>query len=93
MALGAAPGEKGCGCVAAFPQAVPRTSRRESLWESLGDLLIPGGLALLAFPAAEADRFDRRKPPGFTRLGDLKHRAAGPGFRALAYRRAGRLNP
>jgi hypothetical protein len=85
-ALGAAPGEAGpCGCIAAFPQAVPQTNRQDSLWETLGDLLLPGGLALLALPAAEAERLDRRKPPGFTRLGDLKRR----GFRALAYRRAG----
>jgi hypothetical protein len=85
-ALGAAPGEAGrCGCIAAFPQAVPQTSRLDSLWEALRDLLLPGGLALLALPAAEAERLDRRKPPGFTRLGDLKRR----GFRALAYRRAG----
>jgi hypothetical protein len=93
-ALGAEHREKTpgrCGCAAVFPQAVPQTSRRESLWESLGDLLIPGGLALLALPAAEADRFDKRKPPGFTRLGNLKHRAAGQasGFRAMAYRREG----
>jgi hypothetical protein len=80
------PGEAGiCGCIAAFPQAVPQTSRQDSLWEALGDLLLPGGLALVALPAAEAERLDRRKPPGFTRLGDLKRR----GFRALAYRRAG----
>jgi hypothetical protein len=76
------PGAGLCGCVVAFPQAVPRTSRQDSLWEALGGLLLPGGLALIALPAAEADRLDRRKPSGFTRLGDLKRQ----GFRALAYR-------
>jgi hypothetical protein len=81
----AALGAGGFGCIAAFPQAVPQTNRQDSLWEALGGLLLPGGLALAALPAAEAERLDRRKPPGFTRLGDLKRR----GFRALAYRWTG----
>jgi hypothetical protein len=78
-----------CGFIAAFPQAVPRTSRQADLWEALSALLLPGGLALFGLPAAEAERLDKRKPPGFARLGDLKRR----GFRALAYRRAGREAP
>jgi hypothetical protein len=84
-ALGESAGQGRCGFIAAFPQAVPRTSRQASLWEALSALLLPGGLALFGLPAAEAERLDKRKPPGFSRLGDLKRR----GFRALAYRRSG----
>jgi SAM-dependent methyltransferase len=66
--------------IAAFPVLIPGTVPYDRIWEGLGRLLLPGGIALAAFPAAEADRFIKRKPPGFTRLGDLKRR----GFRALA---------
>jgi hypothetical protein len=66
--------------IAAFPEAVPRTDRRAALWEGLAAFLAPGGLAIVSFSSSEADRFDRKKPPGFRRLGDLKRK----GFRALA---------
>jgi hypothetical protein len=86
-------GEQRCAFIAAFPPAPPKTASPASpiidpyreLWDSLEALLLPGGTALLAFPAAEADRFDRKKIAGFSRLGDLKRR----GFRALAYQRQG----
>jgi SAM-dependent methyltransferase len=71
----------GYGFIAAFPQSVPQTDRNDSIWEGLKNLLLPGGTAILAFPSTEADRFNKRKPSGFTRLGDLKRQ----GFRALAY--------
>jgi hypothetical protein len=74
------------GFIAAFPGSVPGAKPYDRIWEGLGHLLLPGGISLIAFPAAEADRFIKRKPPGFTRLGDLKRR----GFRALACRRLGR---
>jgi hypothetical protein len=86
--------------IAAFPQivpqsttAVPRTGRFEDLWKALGSLILPGGAALLSLPAAEAERFDRKKPGaqggeasgegGFIRLGDIKRQ----GFRAMAFRK------
>jgi hypothetical protein len=82
------PPARGAGFVAAFPQVVPRTDPYGGIWAALETLLLPGGAALVALPAAQADRFDRRKPPGFTRLGDLKRR----GFRALAVCRAPRYD-
>jgi 16S rRNA G1207 methylase RsmC len=75
------PGAGRFGFIAAFPEAVPRTDRREALWDGLAAFLAPGGLAVVSLPSSEADRFDRKKPPGFRRLGDLKRK----GFRALAY--------
>jgi hypothetical protein len=74
------------GFIAAFPEAVPRTSRRAALWEGLTAFLAPGGIAVVSLPSSEADRFDRQKPPGFRRLGDLKRK----GFRALAYEKSQR---
>ncbi|QQO10862.1 methyltransferase [Breznakiella homolactica] len=78
------PGAQRYGFIAAFPETVPRTDRFGACWEALESLLAPGGIAVLALPSTEADRFERKKIPGFTRMGDLKKH----GFRALAYRRA-----
>jgi hypothetical protein len=80
-ALAAYTGEGAYRFIAAFPETVPRTHRSGDLWEALGELLLPGGTALLSLPATEAERFDRKKPGGFTRLGDIKRR----GFRAMAF--------
>jgi hypothetical protein len=66
-----------------FPEAVPQTNRINAYWEGLGELLEPGGIALIALPASQAERFDREKPKDFSRLGDFKRH----GFRALAYRK------
>ena len=82
---GGATAGQGCRFIAAFPESVPGTRPYDRIWEGLGRLLLPGGLSLIALPAAEADRLIKRKPPGFTWLGDLKRR----GFRALACRRRG----
>jgi hypothetical protein len=73
--------EGGFGFIAAFPETVPRTDRREALWGGLTAFLAPGGLALVSLSSSEAERLDRKKPPGFRRLGNLKR----SGFRALAY--------
>jgi 16S rRNA G1207 methylase RsmC len=70
--------------IAAFPETVPRTDRRDALWEGLAAFLLPGGAAIVSLPSSEAERFDRKKTPGFRRLGDLKRN----GFRALAYGKA-----
>jgi hypothetical protein len=71
------------GFIAAFPETVPRTDRRAALWDGLASFLAPGGLAVVTLPSSEAERFDRLKPPGLRRLGDLKRK----GFRALAYKK------
>jgi hypothetical protein len=86
--LNAAAGEK-YRFIAAFPELLPRSSlTRETdqlaaLWESLTPLLASGGVFIAAFGSTDAERFDRKKPGGFTRLGDIKRK----GFRALSYRR------
>jgi hypothetical protein len=69
--------------IVAFPETVPGEERLTALWEGLAGLLLPGGTALIALPSSEAEKFDRKKPGGFTRLGDIKRQ----GFRALAYRK------
>jgi hypothetical protein len=65
-----------------FPQFVPQTDRIIPLWEGFRELLSPGGIGIMALPASEAERFDRKKPSGFNRLGDCKRH----GFRAVGYR-------
>jgi hypothetical protein len=73
--------------IAAFPGPVPQTGGPGSYWEGFGRLLAPGGIVLAGMSASEAERFDRKKPKNFTRLGDVKRK----GFRALAYQRGIRL--
>jgi SAM-dependent methyltransferase len=85
---------RGFGFIAAFPRIVPQTDPYAGILEALDTLLVPGGAALISLPSSQADRLanrqamihqairlDRRKPSGFTRVGDLKRR----GFRALLY--------
>ncbi|MHB9291161.1 hypothetical protein Holit_00233 [Hollandina sp. SP2] len=67
--------------IVGFPQFVPQTDRIIPLWEGIRELLSPGGIGIMALPASEAERFDRKKPPGFNRLGDCKRN----GFRAVGY--------
>jgi hypothetical protein len=75
------------GISAAFPELLPQSmlpkdaDQLASLWEALPPLLAPGGVFIAGFGSTEAERFDRKKPSGFTRLGDIKRK----GFRALAY--------
>jgi hypothetical protein len=76
------------GSIIAFPDLLPQSSLPKKtdqlavLWESLPPLLADGGIFLAAFGSSEAERFDRKKPAGFTRMGTIKRK----GFRALAYR-------
>jgi len=82
--------------IAAFPELLPQNSMSKAakasqdmdqlsaVWNSLPPLLAAGGLFLAAFASSDAERFDRKKPAGFTRLGSVKRN----GFCALAYRRA-----
>jgi hypothetical protein len=69
------------GLIAAFPEPVPGAGRAAASWAAARRLLLPGGILLISLPALQAAEFDRIKPPGFIRLGDLKRR----GHRALAY--------
>jgi hypothetical protein len=69
--------------IASFPEIVPRTNRHAASWEALEALLSPGGIFLISLASSDAERFDRLKPKGFSRLGDMKRK----GFRALAYRK------
>ena len=83
--------------ISAFPELLPQNSMSKAakasqdtdqlqlLWNSLPPLLAVGGLFLAAFGSSDAERFDRKKPAGFTRLGSVKR----DGFCALAYKRAG----
>ena len=75
-------------CLAAFPELLPQSSlpkgtdQLASLWGAVPPLLAVGGLLLVTLASSDAERFDRRKPAGFTRLGGIRR----DGFRALAYR-------
>jgi hypothetical protein len=81
--------------VAAFPELLPQSSMSKAakaandtdqpIWNSLTPLLAAGGLFIAAFSSSDAERFNRKKPPGFTRLGNVKRN----GFCALAYRKMG----
>ena len=80
--------------IAAFPELLPQSAlpkakegrppadQLASLWDSLPPLLAEGGTFLAAFGSSDAERFDRKKPQGYSRLGSIKRN----GFRALAYR-------
>jgi SAM-dependent methyltransferase len=76
--------------IAAFPELLPQnktakasgnTDQLQLIWNSLPPLLAAGGLFLAAFTSSDAERFDRKKPTGFTRLGSIKRN----GFCAQAY--------
>jgi SAM-dependent methyltransferase len=79
--------------IAAFPELLPQNSMSKTakqdmdqltaIWNSLPPLLAEGGLFLAAFSSSDAERFDRKKPTGFTRLGSVKRN----GFCAAAYKK------
>jgi SAM-dependent methyltransferase len=78
--------------IAAFPELLPQTAKvnkdadqLSAIWNSLPPLLCAGGLFLAAFGSSDAERFNRKKPSGFTSLGSIKRN----GFCAHAYKRAG----
>jgi hypothetical protein len=92
-ALMEAIGEQQYAFIAAFPELLPQSSlpktkksnpgrdQLAALWDALPPLLTNRGIFLAAFTSSEAERFDRKKPQGFTRLGSIKRN----GFRAVAY--------
>jgi len=75
--------------IIAFPELLPQSLLPKTvdqlayIWDSIPALLCPGGIFAAGFKSTDAERFDRKKPAGFTRLGDIKRN----GFRALAYAR------
>jgi SAM-dependent methyltransferase len=96
-----AAGGRQYGCIIAFPEILPQSSlsktakgrqemnQLDALWKSLPPLLAGGGIFLAAFGSSDAERFDRKKPAGFSRLGSIKRN----GFRALAYLCTGSDDP
>ena len=76
--------EGGFSLMVYFPEFVPETSRIEAAWEALSCLSLPGGIVITGMGSADAERFDRKKPPAFSRLGDVRRN----GFRAIAYEKA-----
>jgi SAM-dependent methyltransferase len=77
--------------ITAFPELLPQSKAAKTskgadqltaIWDSLPPLLAEGGLFLAAFSSSDAERFDRKKPTGFTRLGSVKRN----GFCTLAYK-------
>jgi SAM-dependent methyltransferase len=88
-ALLQAAGGRPFGGIAAFPELLPQSSLPKgtdqlgAIWDAVPPLLAEEGVFLVTFSSSDAERFDRKKAAGFTRLGSVKRN----GFRALAYRR------
>jgi hypothetical protein len=92
-ALGEAADGRQYGCIITFPELLPQSSLTKTaksrqgtdqltaLWNALPSLLSENGIFLAAFGSSDAERFDRKKPAGFNRMGSIKR----DGFRALAY--------
>ncbi len=74
-----------------FPELLPQSSLPKeacqfaALWDAAAPLMTAGGIFIAGFSSTDAERFDRKKPPAFTRMGDIKRK----GFRALAYCKTG----
>ena len=71
--------------IAFFPETVSETDRREANWQGLSELAEAGSIIIIGMSSSEAERFDKKKPTLFSRLGDIKRK----GFRALAYQKQG----
>jgi len=94
-ALLEASGGRQYGLIVTFPELLPQsslpktakgsqgTSQLTALWDALPLLLADGGVFIAAFGSSEAERFDRKKPAGFSRLAGVKRN----GFRGLGYRK------
>lgn len=85
----AAIGGRRYGFIAAFPELLPQSSlsaeadQFAALWESFTPLLTSDGVFIAGFKSSDAERFNRKKPAGFTSLGDIKRN----GFRVLGCRK------
>ena len=73
--------EKDYNLIIFIPETVSETDRQEAYWQGLRELTMPGGVIIAGMSSNEAERFNRKKPSGFTCLGDIKRR----GFRAMGY--------
>ena len=73
--------EKDYNLIIFIPETVSETDRREAYWQGIRELAAPGSILIAGMSSSEAERFDRKKPSGFSRLGDIKRR----GFRAMGY--------
>ena len=69
--------------IAFFPENVPQSKPESLWWDYLSRLCMEGAYVIAASGSMEMERFDKKKPPGFSRLGDLKRK----GFRAAVYLR------
>jgi hypothetical protein len=67
-----------------FPESIPTIDRFGAIWDGLFHLLRSGDIAITGFTSSEADRFDKIKPKGFSRMNDVKR----DGFRVIAYKRS-----
>jgi hypothetical protein len=83
QATGMQDASSGFSFAAVFPKAVPQTDRVSAFWEALNNVCLPGAVIIIGASSHEAERFDRAKPKGFTRLGNIRQK----GFRALSYRK------
>ena len=70
--------DKKFNLIAVFPESLADI---EKTWENLGYFSAPGCIIIVGMASAGAERFNNKKNPAFTRLGDVKRH----GFRALAY--------
>jgi len=66
-----------------FPATTTEANLTETAWQAMEVLTASGGIIITGMNSMEAERFDRKKPQGFTRLADIKR----DGFRALAYQK------
>jgi hypothetical protein len=66
--------------IAFFPEKATANA-----WDGLATVAKLGGIVIVGMASAEAERFDRKKPLGWNRLGDIKRK----GFRALMFRLQG----
>jgi len=76
---------EGFSLIAFFPDMVPAeknpAEQLDVAWEGLTRLAAPGTILLCGLGSTESERFDRKKPPHWHRLGNIKRK----GFRSLAY--------
>lgn len=65
-----------------FPDLTPRVDTTGDSWETAARVLKRGGAFVASMPSTAMDRFERRRPKGFTRLAEKKKK----GFTCAAWR-------
>jgi len=71
-------GGDGFNFITYLPETVPDS---KAAWEGMSCLAVPGCIVIAGMTSAEAERFDRKKPSAWRRMGDVKRN----GFRAMMY--------